>query len=120
MKLPDSEQLDEQEYVFISDPWRQEWERGVQVPVNPDAVPNSSIRQIYDDSFKGSFKLNPRKFLHATQDANFQSGIHELTMIDHLAEQVTVWRKREEVIICAAASLAVNDSRALLNFFLFR
>ena len=88
MKLPDSEPLEDGEYLLIADPWRQEWERGVQVPVNPDHVPEVFIQQVYDDSFKGSFKLNPRKYLHATQDANFQSGIHELTMVDQMAEQV--------------------------------
>ena len=90
MKLPDSEPLEESEYLCISDPWRQEWERGVQVPVNPDYVPQVFIQQVYDDNFKGSFKLNPRKYLHATQDANFQSGIHELTMVDQMAEQVRI------------------------------
>ena len=91
MKLPDSEPLDEEEYLLIADPWRQEWERGVQVPVNPEFVPQVSIQQVYDDNFKGSFKLNPRKYLHAAQDANFQSGIHELTMVDQMSEQVMRW-----------------------------
>jgi len=88
MKLPDSEPLDDEEYLLIADPWRQEWERGVQVPVNPEFAPTVSIKQVYDDGFKGSFKLNPRKYLHAVQDANFQSGIHELTMVDQMSEQV--------------------------------
>ena len=91
MKLPDSEPLEDDEYLCIADPWRQEWERGVQVPVNPDHAPEVAIQQVYDDNFKGSFKLNPRKYLHASQDANFQSGIHELTMVDQMAEQVRTW-----------------------------
>jgi hypothetical protein len=38
MKLPDSEALRREDYCLISDHWRQEWEKGVQVPVNPDAM----------------------------------------------------------------------------------
>jgi hypothetical protein len=36
MKLPDTEQLLPNDYMLITDPWRGEWERGVQVPVNPE------------------------------------------------------------------------------------
>uniref|UniRef100_A0A182U7R7 Uncharacterized protein n=1 Tax=Anopheles melas TaxID=34690 RepID=A0A182U7R7_9DIPT len=39
MKLPDSEPLAPDEYWVINDQWKQEWERGVQVPVNPDSLP---------------------------------------------------------------------------------
>jgi len=39
MKLPDSEPLGLEDYWSLSDPWRQEWERGVQVPVSPDSLP---------------------------------------------------------------------------------
>ena len=38
MKLADTEILYESEYVVISDPWRQEWEKGVQVPVNEEEI----------------------------------------------------------------------------------
>ena len=31
MKLPDHQNLSPDNYITISDPWRQEWERGVQV-----------------------------------------------------------------------------------------
>ena len=43
MKLPDTEILYESEYVVISDPWRQEWEKGVQVPVNEGEIMNAVI-----------------------------------------------------------------------------
>ncbi|KAF4527752.1 hypothetical protein B566_EDAN013160 [Ephemera danica] len=46
MKLPDSEPLATDEYWLISDPWKQEWERGVQVPVNPDSLPEPSVTVI--------------------------------------------------------------------------
>lgn len=43
MKLPDSEPLSVDEYWIIQDQWKQEWERGVQVPVNPDSLPEPSV-----------------------------------------------------------------------------
>lgn len=43
MKLPDSEPLANDEYWVICDQWKQEWERGVQVPVNPDSLPEPNV-----------------------------------------------------------------------------
>lgn len=31
MKMPDSEQLNRDDYLLITDSWREEWEKGVQV-----------------------------------------------------------------------------------------
>jgi len=39
MKLHDSFQLNPDEYYVLADPWRQEWEKGVQVPVSPGSIP---------------------------------------------------------------------------------
>lgn len=44
MKLPDSAQLGLEEFYFLSDPWRQEWEKGVQVPANVDVIPEPAVR----------------------------------------------------------------------------
>lgn len=44
MKLPDSEPLAQEDYFLIADPWRQEWERGVQVPVNEVALRAVELR----------------------------------------------------------------------------
>lgn len=44
MKLPDSAQLSPEEFYFLSDPWRQEWEKGVQVPANVEAIPEPVVR----------------------------------------------------------------------------
>jgi len=47
MKLPDSDQLNPDEYLQITDTWKEEWEKGVQVPVNPDALPDGSqVREL--------------------------------------------------------------------------
>lgn len=50
MKLPDNEPLTPSEYWVITDPWKQDWERGVQVPVNPDSLPAPKVKIIEKDS----------------------------------------------------------------------
>ncbi|XP_030429493.1 E3 ubiquitin-protein ligase Jade-2 isoform X2 [Gopherus evgoodei] len=44
MKIPDSHQLSPDEYYILADPWRQEWEKGVQVPAGAEAIPEPVIR----------------------------------------------------------------------------
>ncbi|KAF4098172.1 protein Jade-1 isoform X2 [Onychostoma macrolepis] len=46
MKLPDSAQLSPEEFYFLSDPWRQEWEKGVQVPANVETIPEPVVRML--------------------------------------------------------------------------
>ncbi|XP_051533919.1 protein Jade-1-like isoform X3 [Myxocyprinus asiaticus] len=50
MKLPDSAQLSPEEFYFLSDPWRQEWEKGVQVPANVEAIPEPVVRMLPEAS----------------------------------------------------------------------
>ena len=60
MKLPDSEPLSPTEYWVISDQWKQEWEKGVQVPVNPDSLPEPTVTLIQTPPMSklyGDFKL---------------------------------------------------------------
>lgn len=60
MKLPDSEPLAADEYWIITDQWKQEWERGVQVPVNPDSLPEPVILEKLQESYytgRQDFKL---------------------------------------------------------------
>jgi len=44
MKLPDSAQLGPDDFYVLSDPWRLEWEKGVQVPANLEAIPEPVVR----------------------------------------------------------------------------
>ncbi|KAK6317417.1 hypothetical protein J4Q44_G00128170 [Coregonus suidteri] len=46
MKLPDSAQLGPDDFYVLSDPWRQEWEKGVQVPASVDAIPEPVVRML--------------------------------------------------------------------------
>ncbi|XP_051869659.1 protein Jade-1 [Pristis pectinata] len=44
MKLPESYQLNADEYYVLADSWRQEWEKGVQVPANTESIPEPVVR----------------------------------------------------------------------------
>ncbi|XP_058533818.1 E3 ubiquitin-protein ligase Jade-2 isoform X2 [Ochotona princeps] len=44
MKVPDSYQLNPDDYYILADPWRQEWEKGVQVPAGAEAIPEPVVR----------------------------------------------------------------------------
>lgn len=59
MKMPDSEPLLMEEYILITDPWRQDWEKGVQVPVNPDAATQfkAVVKALEPPEKSGSFRL---------------------------------------------------------------
>jgi len=46
MKMADSEALRGDDFLMISDHWRQDWEKGVQVPVNPDALKHSQVKYV--------------------------------------------------------------------------
>lgn len=44
MKLPDSHHINPDEYYLFVDTWKQEWEKGVQVPASPETIPKPSLR----------------------------------------------------------------------------
>ncbi|XP_034036503.1 protein Jade-3 isoform X2 [Thalassophryne amazonica] len=46
MKLPDSHHVCPEDYYLLADTWKQEWEKGVQVPASPDTIPEPSVRII--------------------------------------------------------------------------
>ncbi|MEE6479317.1 hypothetical protein FKM82_012216 [Ascaphus truei] len=47
MKIPDSYQLGPDDFYILADPWRQEWEKGVQVPASLEAVPQPEVRLLH-------------------------------------------------------------------------
>ncbi|XP_038648457.1 protein Jade-1 isoform X4 [Scyliorhinus canicula] len=65
MKLHDSHQLNTEEYYILADSWRQEWEKGVQVPVSPESVPQATVR-ITDEMDKAVIFARPRKYIHSS------------------------------------------------------
>ncbi|KAJ8281439.1 hypothetical protein GJAV_G00067710 [Gymnothorax javanicus] len=62
MKLPDSVQLGQEEYCVLADPWRQEWEKGVQVPVSPQSIPRPLVRTLAERGKVVTF-TRPKKLI---------------------------------------------------------
>ncbi len=46
MKLPDNEPLTADDYWVVTDTWKQEWERGVQVPVKPEHLAEPRVSKL--------------------------------------------------------------------------
>ena len=46
MKLPDNEPLTEEDFWLVTDPWKQDWEQGVQVPFNPGGLPQPHVSKL--------------------------------------------------------------------------
>ncbi|XP_045686896.1 protein Jade-1 [Phyllostomus hastatus] len=61
MKLHDSYQLNPDEYYVLADPWRQEWEKGVQVPVSPGTIPQPVARVVSEE--KPLVFIRPKKHI---------------------------------------------------------
>lgn len=94
MKLPDSEPLSSDEYWLIVDQWKQEWERGVQVPVNPDALPQASVNTITESFIqrgRQDFKLPKNKYIRITKDESFSHEQHYLSHTPAMAESVCAY-----------------------------
>lgn len=88
MKLPDNEPLTQSSYWIITDTWKQDWERGVQVPVNPDSLPAPKVKIIDNPqppNFQ-EFKLPKDKYIHLGRDAHYHSDKHILSQTPARAE----------------------------------
>ncbi|XP_036401671.1 protein Jade-3 [Megalops cyprinoides] len=62
MKLPDSHHVSPEDYYLLADTWRQEWEKGVQVPASPDTIPKPSLRVIAEKPKENLFSRQ-RKYI---------------------------------------------------------
>ncbi|KAG8191979.1 hypothetical protein JTE90_002249 [Oedothorax gibbosus] len=86
MKMPDNEPLSSDDYWLIEDSWRPEWERGVQVPVFPEALPKPDARILRKRSKEAHFKL-PKKLIRFTRDSFFNPEVHVMSYTNTLAER---------------------------------
>lgn len=112
MKLADSEQLAPEEILYITDSWKQDWEKGVQVPVNEELIHEPNIKVMTEKvKGQGDFKI-PRKFLHGMKDEIYKQGDHELTGMQQLAEQVVRY-DLDDLDVCWLER--INDSRMELG-----
>ncbi|XP_070984743.1 protein Jade-1-like isoform X1 [Oncorhynchus clarkii lewisi] len=64
MKLHDKYQLNPEDYYVLADPWRQEWEKGVQVPVSPHIIPQTVARVVAEKGTEVMF-LKPKKWIRS-------------------------------------------------------
>ncbi|XP_028250602.1 protein Jade-1 isoform X2 [Parambassis ranga] len=65
MKLHDSYQLNPEDYYILADQWRQEWEKGVQVPVSPQSIPQPVARVLVDKGKEVTF-VRPKKLIRTS------------------------------------------------------
>ncbi|XP_059376393.1 protein Jade-1-like [Carassius carassius] len=68
MKLHDSYQLNPEDYYELADPWRQEWEKGVQVPVSPDTIPECTVHTVAEKCPAPLF-IKPKKLIRSSESS---------------------------------------------------
>uniref|UniRef100_A0A2K6M7C7 Jade family PHD finger 3 n=1 Tax=Rhinopithecus bieti TaxID=61621 RepID=A0A2K6M7C7_RHIBE len=73
MKLPDSHHINPDSYYLFADTWKEEWEKGVQVPASPDTVPQPSLR-IIAEKVKDVLFIRPRKYIHCSTPDTTEPG----------------------------------------------
>ncbi|KAM6917675.1 protein Jade-1 isoform 1-T4 [Lycodopsis pacificus] len=90
MKVHDSHQLNPEEYYILADPWRQDWEKGVQVPVSPQSIPLPVTRVLAEKGKEVMF-VKPKKMIRT-------SGAEALGYVDirTLAEGMCRYDLNEE------------------------
>ncbi|NXH33083.1 JADE3 protein, partial [Myiagra hebetior] len=73
MKLPDSHHVNPDEYYVFADTWKQEWEKGVQVPASPETIPQPSLR-VVAEKVKEVLYTRPRKYIHCSSQEPTEPG----------------------------------------------
>ncbi|CAG2108997.1 unnamed protein product [Medioppia subpectinata] len=82
MKMADTEQLNREEYLPITDSWREEWEKGVQVAVNPDILPEPQVKILRECvTTDNPFKL-PKKLIKSRPESEPIASNYELDLKD--------------------------------------
>uniref|UniRef100_H3CZ87 Jade family PHD finger 3 n=1 Tax=Tetraodon nigroviridis TaxID=99883 RepID=H3CZ87_TETNG len=75
MKLPDSSHVPPEDYYLLADTWRQEWERGVQVPASPDTIPEPSARVIAERP-KEVLYCHQKKYIQCWSQESAEPGFN--------------------------------------------
>ncbi|XP_054978167.1 protein Jade-3 [Sorex araneus] len=73
MKIPDSHHINPDSYYLFADTWKEEWEKGVQVPASPDSVPQPSLRIVAEKAREVLF-VRPRKYIHCSSPETVEPG----------------------------------------------
>ncbi|CAG4942989.1 unnamed protein product [Colias eurytheme] len=122
MKLADSEPLTPSDYWIITDTWKQDWERGVQVPVNPDSLPAPKVKIIKNPKPPNfvEFKLPKDKYIHLTRDAHYEADKHLVSTTPAQAEAAcsydldamdTAWLKLLNAERARAGAAAITEDQ---------
>ncbi|XP_040488475.1 protein Jade-3 [Ursus maritimus] len=73
MKLPDSHHINPDSYYLFADTWKEEWEKGVQVPASPENIPQPSLR-IVAEKVKDVLYMRPRKYIRCSSSETTEPG----------------------------------------------
>uniref|UniRef100_A0A8C8ZRW8 Jade family PHD finger 3 n=1 Tax=Prolemur simus TaxID=1328070 RepID=A0A8C8ZRW8_PROSS len=73
MKIPDSHHINPDSYYLFTDTWKEEWEKGVQVPASPDSLPQPSVR-IIAEKVKEALFIRPRKYISCYSPETAEPG----------------------------------------------
>ncbi|XP_062939621.1 protein Jade-3 isoform X1 [Cynocephalus volans] len=73
MKIPNSRHMNPDSYYLFVDTWKEEWEKGVQVPASPDSVPQPSVR-IVAEKVKEVLFTRPRKYIRCSSPETAELG----------------------------------------------
>ncbi|XP_039600663.1 protein Jade-3 isoform X2 [Polypterus senegalus] len=84
MKLPDSHYINPDDYYLLADTWKEEWEKGVQVPASPDTIPQASLRLVAEKSKENLF-TRQRKYIQCSAPDPVDTGYVNIV---ELAESV--------------------------------
>ncbi|CAD5120454.1 DgyrCDS9022 [Dimorphilus gyrociliatus] len=88
MKVPDSEHLPLEDIIIINDPWKQEWEAGVQVPVNPDFDSCPKVVKVTNLNDNNVRFVRSKKYIHQTKDETYDEKEHKLSNYDKIGESL--------------------------------
>ena len=89
MKLPDNEPLTADDYWTVTDTWKQEWERGVQVPFKPEELPLPRVSRVGNPPQSANRFAFPKKLMSMSRNSNVYSPeTHQITPMSLRAEQV--------------------------------
>ena len=80
MKLPDNEPLDTEDFWTVQDTWKQEWEKGVQVPVKPDGLPEPQVDLVDLPTNRERFTL-PRKLICMNASGSYTAETHQVYIV---------------------------------------
>lgn len=110
MKLPDNEPLTEDDYWLVTDPWKQDWEQGVQVPFNPGGLPLPYVSRLQNPPHSDARFQFPKKLMCMSR--RYTSDTHQVTTTAIRSEQMCNYDLDDMDLRWLSA---VNGERALMG-----